>query len=427
MGDAILYLSSTFPKLSETFVYREVLALRALGIAVRTASVHPPAADAADEPLATLARETTTIYDGAAVLRDALLSLFARPHRALPTLVRALRDATFTRGAPLLRRAKILAQAVAALALAHRFRDAELRHIHAHFAHVPATIAMYAARMLRIPFSFTGHANDLFQQRTLLPEKLRRCAFVACISHWHRAYYQGFAADLAAERAPIVRCGVDLPAIMPRAADAPDATDTAPRIVAVGRLVPKKGFDTLLHALANVRANYACDLIGDGPQREELERVIANQNLAPRVRLRGAMPHREILAALQNADLFVLPCRPDSAGDRDGIPVALMEAMAAGVPVIAGDLPAIRELVRDRDTGVIVPPAEIDALTTTLQTLLTDVELRAMLALRGRAWVAAEFSTDVNIRRLVAAFEAAGAPLAGAAPRSTPSVAAGDS
>lgn len=413
----VLYLAPRLPARSETFVYNEIFRLRAQGARVLSGSVHAPQRDLEDSRLDALAAEAVPIY-GAGALRllwDAGVECAGRLGRSVGTLRQALTDAAGAEDARGLRRLKIVWQALAALALARRLRPLQIGHIHAHFAHVPATIAMYAARQLGIGFSFTGHANDLFQQRTLLAEKLRRARFVACISHWHRALYQEAAPEVPASRLPVIRCGVDIAPAAPEL-----RRNSPPRILAVGRLVPKKGFDMLVRALGQLRrtgALFAAEVIGDGPERRTLEALIRREGLEGAVKLAGAQAHEAILAALPKADVFVLPCRPDDAGDRDGIPVALMEAMAAGTPVISGDLPAIRELIRHDETGLLVPPGDAAALVEAVRALLSDPDRRGRLAEAGREWVAEEFSAEVNTSRLLAVFAEVMPGGAGATPR----------
>jgi glycosyltransferase involved in cell wall biosynthesis len=267
-------------------------------------------------------------------------------------------------------------------------------------AHVPATIAMYAARQLGVPFSFTGHANDLFTQRSLLREKLLRSAFTACISRWHRDFYRTLA-DLPDSRLPIVRCGVEMPD-SPLSRRRPETADF--RILSVGRLVPKKGFEVLLHAVAElVRRGrpIQCRIAGNGPQRETLERLRRDLALEDAILFEGPVSNATVKTMLRDVDLFVLPCQVDASGDRDGIPVALMEAMAAGVCTVSGDLPAIRELIEHRVSGWLVPPGDAEALAGGLETLMTDDDLRAHLAEAGRRHVASEFSLNTNVDRLI--------------------------
>jgi colanic acid/amylovoran biosynthesis glycosyltransferase len=262
---------------------------------------------------------------------------------------------------------------------------------------------MYAACQLGVPFSFTGHANDLFPQRTLLSQKLRRCGFAACISHWHRDFFRRIVA-MPDDRLPVIRCGVDIPDI--RAKERPAGEPLS--IVSVGRLIPKKGFEVLIRSIAHLVGDgnrVLCWIIGGGPLHDHLDRLIEELGLGECVKLLGAMANDEVRRTLQDADLFVLPCRIDASGDRDGIPVSLMEAMAAGVPVISGDLPAIRELVMHEQTGLLVPPDDNRALADAIRRLLNDSLLRCSLGAQGRDWVEQEFSRDVNTRRLIDAFE----------------------
>jgi glycosyltransferase involved in cell wall biosynthesis len=425
MSCPVLYIAGTLPSLSETFVSGELLALRQRGVPVLGASVHSPREKLLDPELEALAREVVSIYGPGSMrlVRDAVQEALANPRAAAQTFGLVLSDALASPHVSGWRRFKVLWQGLAALALARRVRPRGVGHIHAHLAHVPTTVAMYAARELGIGFSFTGHANDLFPQRTLLPEKLERAAFVACISHWHRALYGEFAA-VPTERLPVIRCGVDVP---PAAAVRAAPASRPLQVLGVGRLVAKKGFDLLIDAVRGVAARgvpVACTIIGGGPDEPALRRRCGALRLTDRVQLLGPQSHAAVREALCAADVFVLPCRVESNGDRDGIPVVLMEAMAAGVPVIAGELPAIRELVCHNETGWCIPPGDLVALIAGLSRLAEDGELRARLGRHGRAWVTQEFERGVNVERLVRALEAAGALGDASAAASAPSVVA---
>ncbi|HTF33067.1 MAG TPA: glycosyltransferase family 4 protein [Myxococcota bacterium] len=402
----VAYVAGSLPSRSETFVYREFLALRERGRAVLPVSVHDPERGLGEASLQALGDEAVPVY-GAGLRRmliDALTELVRHPMRSAGTLALSLRDTAMARDLPPSRRIRILWQSVAALALAKRLRPASIGHLHAHMAHVPTTIAMYAAHELGIGFSFTGHANDLFANRTLLAEKINRARFVACISHWHRSFYRAIA-DIPNDRLPVVRAGVDVP----RCQEPKRGERRSPRIVSVGRLVAKKGFDILLEAIADLRRNHPdihVEIVGEGVERAVLEAHISRLNLARHVTLAGALHHAEVLKTVEDADVFVLPCQIDPLGDRDGIPVALMEAMARGVCVVSGDLPTIRELVRPNETGLLVPPGDSSALAGALGRLLLDRELRHRLRAAGRSWVEQEFSTPLNVARLISAFDA---------------------
>ncbi len=404
-GPSLLYVGAQLPKLSETFVTRELLGLRRQGYAVHAASLRAPEDGLGDEALERLGQEALPVYGAgaAALLRDALAEVATNTEGAAAVLRLALRDALLATDLPLGARPKLFAQAAAALALARRARPLRVSHVHAHMAHAPATVAMYVSQALGVSWSFTGHAADLFRDRALLSEKLARASFVACISRWHRAFYRRSGA-ITPDRLPLVRCGVDPHEFEP-------AAERDPRLVAaVGRLVDKKGFDVLIEAMAALRArdlDLQCVIVGEGPQRARLEARCRALGLEDRVELVGARPNGEVRRLLARSAVTALPCRTSGDGDRDGIPVVLMEAMASESAVVAGDLPTIRELVVPEETGLVVPPGDPAALARAIERLARDEVLRRRLATAGRRRVLAEFSADVNLRRLRAALSRA--------------------
>ncbi len=392
-ADHILYVGAQLPKRSETFVYREVLGLRERGVAVSVASVNPPESDLDDPALDALAREAVPVYGrGArgkvAVTLDAPRAAWVRPVRGLFETTPGYWP-------------KYWLQSEAGYALAHRVGGRGITHVHAHMAHVPSTVAMACAAALDVPFSFTGHAADLFRDRSALRTKLQRAAFVACISHWHRGFYRTVVPGLTDAQLPIVRCGVDLDDF------APVAPVVVPRMLAVGRLVAKKGFDVLVRSMAGLPADTMLTLVGDGPEGPALRALAREVGVEERITFAGALPNQAVRDLMAHAAVFVLPCREAADGDRDGIPVVLMEAMARGVCVVSGDLETIRELVTDNVGGVMVRPGAVDELTRALAGLLTDPPRRASLAAAGRERVAEEFSLAVNLDRLQRAFAGA--------------------
>ncbi len=404
-GKQILYVGGTLPARSETFVYREILALREARINVAVASVHQSERGLGDPRIDALADEAIPVYGSGPVrlAMDAIEEWWAHPARTARTMATGVRDALLERDVEWKRRPKVLWQCLAGLALARRVRKQNVVHIHAHMAHVPTSIAMYCAKELGITFSFTGHAVDLFPLRSLLKVKLERAAFVACISEWHGEYYKNNA-DIGDEGLPVVRCGVDVGEFAP---NGQKRHEGAARILAVGRLVPKKGFDVLIkavHVLRKEGIDIECKIVGDGPQRETLEQLIDEMGIGACVQMGGARDNDVVRRLMEQCDLFVLPCRVDGSGDRDGIPVVLMEAMASGVCAVSGDLPTIRELIDDDINGLMVEPGNVGDLVAALRRVIADTGERERLAVAGRERVVTEFSTQVNIRRLMDAF-----------------------
>jgi glycosyltransferase involved in cell wall biosynthesis len=274
-------------------------------------------------------------------------------------------------------------------------------------AHVPTTIAMYAAMQLGISFSFTGHANDIFPNRTLLKEKLERAAFANCISHWHRAFFQGIV-DRPDADYPIVRCGVDTGEYE---ATKPPAGDRL-EVLSVGRLVEKKGFDVLIKAAGEIAQ--AGDVLmrvtiaGGGPEEDALKALVKSLPATAEVVMLGETDNDRVMELMAQADVFALPCRVAESGDRDGIPVVLMEAMARGRCVISGDIETIRELVEDGISGVMIPPGDQEALEKVLIELANNRIQVDILGKAARQRIEEEFDLMLNANRIKDALAARG-------------------
>jgi hypothetical protein len=209
----IAYIAGEFPKISETFVYREVRALRQHGrrviaVSLNTATNVPPELnDLMQDRLVVYGEEKFTTFG------QDVVDHIVHPFRTIHTREVELTDALFPgEPFPLSARLKLPFQAAAGIGLARRLRNLGVEHIHCHFAHAPTTVGMYAAMQLDIPFSFTGHANDIFQRRALLKKKLQRASFVACISEWHKKFYESIQPDTE-NKYEVIRCGVEIPSI----------------------------------------------------------------------------------------------------------------------------------------------------------------------------------------------------------------------
>ena len=287
--------------------------------------------------------------------------------------------------------------------IARRIEGMDVRHVHAHWATHPTLAAWLVRALTGTGYSFTAHAHDLYVDRAMLREKAEAARFVVTISEFNRRLLAGECGERVARKVHVVRCGVDLGAFAP----GPRAVPEIPTFVCVASLREYKGHAVLLDALGLLRArgsNLKVVLVGDGELRAALEARIAREGLGDRVELRGALPHQEIPAVLRAATAMVLPSVTSRDGQMEGIPVALMEAMAAGVPVVATRLSGIPELVRDGETGLLVPERDPAALAEAMERLAMDPALGARLADEARREVRARFDRSRNVARLAALF-----------------------
>jgi colanic acid/amylovoran biosynthesis glycosyltransferase len=287
-------------------------------------------------------------------------------------------------------------------------------HVHAHYATHPALAAYIVSALTGVGFSFTAHAHDIFVDTHMLAEKLEKARFVVAISRFNKAYLLRHAPSVAAEKIKVVHCGVDLAShdscSEPEPErDAGNEADRAMTAVCVASLQPYKGIKYLVRACAQVVRrvpSFRCVVVGEGVDRPELEALIADLGLQTKVRLAGGMPQHEVAKLLRQADLFVLPSIVARSGQMEGIPVALMEAMASRRPVVATRLSGIPELVEDGVNGLLVPSEDEAALAEAITQLASDPELRRRMGERGRETITAQFELRGNVERLRALFEA---------------------
>jgi glycosyltransferase involved in cell wall biosynthesis len=390
---AVLYVVSRFPAVTETFVVNEWLALSGRFRMELAALRRSGEAPLHSESRAALDRVRFLGPPGPAAPAAHLRWLVRRPRAYLSVLWAMLRGA---RGLPARQAARHALVLVEAPTLARHAQRAGVAHVHAHFANHPATAAWIVHRLTGLPFSFTAHANDLFTGPALLERKAVDARFVVAISDFNRRRLLELD---PAPRVELVHCGVDLDHHRWRGPDDRDRDV----VLCVASLAAKKGHVHLIEALALLaerRPAIALELAGDGPERERILRRARELGVADRVRLLGALPAEAVRARLARAGAFALASVALPSGRMEGIPVALMEAMAAGAPVVATDLSGIPELVRPGETGLLVAAGDAPALAAALASLLEDGELAAGLARRARALVERSFSLADEAGRL---------------------------
>ena len=248
--------------------------------------------------------------------------------------------------------------------------------VHGYFAHRPAEVAQHAAHMLGVPFGFSVHARDL---RKVAPADLnRRARAAACVV----ACNTDVARDLRDLGSPahLLPHGVDLNLFKPRPSD----SNGTLRLLAVGRLVEKKGFHFLIAALAGLKIPFALSIVGDGPERERLRRLTVFNKLESQVIFHGSATHSELPQMFAEADVVIVPSIHDQSGDRDGLPNVVLEAMASGRAVVASDAGAISSAITNDETGLLVPPGDAEALREAIERLAASRELRRQLGQNGR-------------------------------------------
>ncbi|SFL58642.1 glycosyltransferase [Methylobacterium pseudosasicola] len=385
-----------YPRLSETFIAQELLALERRGLPLEIWSLRRPT-DRARHPMhaaiqAPAAYLPEYLRDapfrvlrglGAALTRPrlpALLALFARDLWRDPSASRLRRFGQ-------------------ALVLAKEL-PSEVAHIHVHFLHTPASVARYAALLTGRRWSFSAHAKDIWTTPAWeLTEKLRDAAWGVTCTRDGLARLEA----LAPGRTRLAYHGLDLarfPAPPPLRAPR-DGTDPADplRLLCVGRLVAKKGHDDLIDALAALPEDlhWRLDLIGGGELRGALEARVRERSLTERVTFLGALAQPAVVAAMRAADLFVLPTKPAPGGDRDGLPNVLMEAASQALPILATAFAGTPEFITDGEHGTLVPPGEPVALATALARLASDPTLRLRLGEAARVRLVRDFSEAAAI------------------------------
>jgi len=391
----VLYVLERYPELSQTFVEGELRELGRRGLSARVLADRRGRADA-HQPPSTAAHYLGERHGLARVL-DAAAPLSRRPRRAGAFLARE-RSWPPPGGH---RRTRGLLRLGPWVPLAAR-----ARLLHAHFATEATDLARILSALSGTPYSFAAHATDLFADPGALRRNLRGARFCVTDCEYNRRHILDVAPEAAA-KVSVVLLGADVERFERTRPYDPDGP-----VVAVGRLVAKKGFEDLIGAAARLGDGLAGRevlIVGEGPERPRLERLVAETG-AP-VRLLGALPHDEVRGVVEGGALFCLPCVVAPDGDRDSMPVAIKEAMALELPVVGTDEVGLPEMVED-DRGRLVAPHDPPALAGALSELLEmDGAARAVLGRRGRQWVSEHCTLTGQADRVLALMaEHAGVP-----------------
>jgi glycosyltransferase involved in cell wall biosynthesis len=299
---------------------------------------------------------------------------------------------------------KFLIRGVVAFLLAGLFAKEIKRngigHVHAHWATHPALAAYVVHRLTGLPYSFTAHAHDIYVEQSMLREKIDDSEFVVTISEFNRRFLAGLYGQEIAKKIDVIHCGIDLDVFQPR-----ETTQKADEftLICVASLEEKKGHKYLIEACAQlVKKGVAlnCLLVGDGDLRAELEAMIQQYGLLQHVKLLGRQPRHRVGELLAQSHALILPSIITSKGKMEGIPVALMEALAMQMPVIATNISGVSELVEHNVTGLLVPEKDASALAAAIEAVRQDPDAAAARGRRGREKVVAEFDLHANTEAL---------------------------
>jgi glycosyltransferase involved in cell wall biosynthesis len=438
-GCSVAYVLKAYPRLSETYIHSEIHRVEQAGLPIRLYAIKPLEAAESGPPHPVVERirarpvrlPATTSVSSVSVVRwlgengPRYARPLARVARRWPLGVARAAAAGFAQAVRARKRTlawprKVyLKEFLQAAALCDELRDApDVRHLHAHYAHGSATVAWLAATITGLPFSFTAHAKDVYSEELnpagLLRRKLLAARFAVTCTGANAAHLRAVAPEADVH---VVYHGLNDDLARLAGNGGPPARPPAPRpalhLLAVGRLVEKKGLDTFVEACAELRRRgvpFTATIGGpDGPHGPVVRERIAALGLEHDIRLPGPMTQAELFEAYSRASAFVLPCRIVGT-DRDGIPNVMVEAMACGTPVVSTPISGIPELVTDGEDGLLVPPDDVVALADALERLHAEPELRERLGAAARTTVRSRFDGDRTTRQLVDLFAAEMAP-----------------
>ena len=429
----VAYVLKGFPRMSEIFIASEIARLEELGMSLRLYITKPGDGSTPHEVVGRIQAPRIAIPGSTPSLSGTALRKWLKAN--MPTVGRAFGRVALRHPVGLARAASAaMAQAfrsrkrpirwgrkmylrefLQAVAVADDIERTDVRHVHAHFAHGATTVAWLATMIVGLPLSFTGHARDIYSESLnpegLLRRKMDAASFVVTCTDANRKHLEALGSTTP------VHCiyhglNADFSRLVAaNGAAMPPAADGTLRLLGVGRIVPKKGFDTMIDACALLRdAGVPLEAViagEDGDHSDVVRRRIAALGLDGKVRLAGPMTQGELHEQYHAADAFCLPCRILDDGDRDGVPNVLVEAMACAVPVVTTDVSGIPELVEDGRNGFLVPPDDPARVAERLSLIHRDPELAARIGSAGQETVRSRFDGGELARRLAALFDAA--------------------
>lgn len=415
MSGRVIYIVRSWPRLSQTFIVNEVLALERRGVDIEIFAMTRSGESLTQPQVAAVRAPVTYLDDRGAVgrrrVRDRLAVALREPRRYASTALYAWRNPDLSSG---------YATATTMQCFSHAVRIARhvatlkrngipVAHLHAHFIHDPGLVGLFTSRLSGLPYSVTAHARDLYQipRRSLTVRSHSARALLTCCEH-NMDYLRKALPASGAGHVQVIRHGVELSRFSPKD---PGPAGYGARLISIGRLVEKKGYPDLLQACAQLAANgtaFSLVVYGDGPMRTQLEELRDELGLAGVVEFAGEHDSAVIVDALRAADVFVLTSFVTDDGDRDGVPNVVVEAMACGLPVVATTVGGIPEAVEHRSNGLLAEPHDIPTIASHLAELLGDAAMRRQFGKEARRTVETGFDVDAAARELSGVFGVSG-------------------
>lgn len=427
MTGTVAYVLKGFPRLSETFIASEIYRLEQAGVRLKLYVIKPAEEKTHHKVVDTIRAKPEYLPRASSVSSTNVLRwLQQNLNQFLPGLARVLLKrpigtirAMLSASAQAFRarqsfwsvpRKMYLKEFLQATALADRLLEAkDVRHLHAHFCHSAATVTWLASKITSFPFSFTAHAKDIYCETLnpagLLRRKMNSAAFVVTCTKANQRHLQ----QISNTKVHCIYHGLnaDFCRLLLEQTDEPKRNGHL-RVLSVGRLVPKKGFDVLIDACVTLREQavpFKTIIIGEqGEHENEIRQRIAQHRLDAYVHILGPVSQRELLAEYRRSSVFCLPCRVLENGDRDGIPNVLMEAMASGVPTISTTVSGIPEIISNGVNGLLVPPDDSVSLARALLALRRDPLLGQQLSTEARRTVSSRFDGEKFANELASLF-----------------------
>jgi glycosyltransferase involved in cell wall biosynthesis len=410
------YLLRSYPRLSQTFILNEILALEKIGVSIQIFALTDPhekvvqmQVDQVQAPVHYL-DEDIQPRSLRNMLNENAQVAWLHLKGYLRSLVYIAANRGIDEGYTASNRWECFLQSVHliyVLILNERRTGKKIDHLHAHFAHDPALIAYLVYRIAGIPFSFTAHARDLYQvPEKVLTDRIHESQAVITCCGANLEYLKRIAPSQQSKFA-LVYHGVNLKDFQPTTKPDASSVPANPIILSVGRLVEKKGFQDLFQALLIVKRSgqhFCCTIYGDGPLCQQLREWVDEHDMAGEIILKGDCTQQELISIYQNAALFVLTPVQTEDGDRDGIPNVLVEAMAVGLPVITTAVAGIPELVENNQNGLLYQPHDVEGISSGILELLRDADKRSQLGGAASKKVTEQFDITQAAKRLKALF-----------------------